>query len=80
MLNIVSVENICPDNSEHLCFLYLDTLDNCVKYSGLACNGTEMACIVACDDIGVCDTMYLTITVGDDLFSCFPKMDGYTAD
>lgn len=65
--NIVSIENICPDNSGTFVSFYLDTLDNCVKYSGLACNGTEMACIVACDDIGVCDTTYLTITVGDDL-------------
>ncbi|MEO1258363.1 MAG: gliding motility-associated C-terminal domain-containing protein [Bacteroidota bacterium] len=65
--DIVSVENICPDSSGTFVSFYLDTLNNCVKYTGLACNGTETACIVACDEMGMCDTTYLNITVGNDL-------------
>ena len=64
---IASIENICPDSSGTFVSFYLDTIDHCVKYEGIACNGTETACIVICDDIGMCDTTYMTITVGNDL-------------
>ncbi len=65
--SIVSIENICPDDSGQFVSFYLDEAEGCVKYSGLACNGTETACIVACDDVGLCDTTYFEITVDNAL-------------
>ncbi len=59
----VSIENICPDESGEFVNFYLDENNYCVKYQGLKCGGTEQACIVVCDDIGMCDTTYLFITV-----------------
>ncbi len=58
-----TIENICPDESGEYVDFYLDTTNFCVKYAGLKCGGTEQACIVVCDDIGMCDTTYLVITV-----------------
>ena len=59
----VSIENICPDESGEYVHFYLDENNYCVKYEGLKCGGTEQACIVVCDDIGMCDTTYLIINV-----------------
>lgn len=59
----VSIENICPDQSGEYVDFYLDENNYCIKYAGLKCGGTEQACIVVCDDIGMCDTTYLFITV-----------------
>ena len=67
--SIASVTNICEDESGQFVSFYLDETNACVKYQGLACGGTERACIVACDDIGMCDTTYLVITVDDE--ACF---------
>ena len=63
---IISIENICPDQSGTFVSFYLDEINHCVKYEGLACNGTETACIVVCDEVGMCDTTYMNITVGND--------------
>lgn len=59
----VSIENICPDQGGGFVDFYLDENNYCVKYAGLKCNGTEQACIVVCDEFGMCDTTYLFITV-----------------
>lgn len=59
----VSIENICPDDSGTFVDFFVDTTNFCVKYSGNRCGGTEQACIVVCDNIGICDTTYLVITV-----------------
>lgn len=67
--SLASLENVCPDDSGQFVSFYIDQATQCVKYSGLVCNGTETACIVACDDIGMCDTTYLVVTVGNDLCS-----------
>jgi gliding motility-associated-like protein len=63
----VSIENTCADQSGEFVDFYLDENNYCVKYAGLKCNGTEQACIVVCDDIGMCDTTYLFITVDGSL-------------
>ena len=67
--NVVSIENICPDEGGRFVSFHLDPVDGCVKYNGLACNGSGSACIVACDEMGLCDTTYLNITVGGALCS-----------
>lgn len=61
--NAVSIQNICPDESGDFVSFWVDTNTYCVKYQGLVCNGTEQACIVVCDNFGMCDTTYLIITV-----------------
>lgn len=61
--NPVSIENICPDESGEYVSFYLDPNNYCVKYEGLKCGGTEQACIVVCDNLGMCDTTYMFITV-----------------
>ncbi|MBK9017477.1 MAG: hypothetical protein IPM82_27420 [Saprospiraceae bacterium] len=63
----VSIENFCPGESGEYVDFYLDENNFCVKYQGLKCGGTEQACIVVCDDIGMCDTTYLFITVDASL-------------
>lgn len=56
----VNVTNICPgSNGEVVNFIIQDT---CVIYTGLE-PGQDSACIVACDDLGVCDTTYLFVIV-----------------
>lgn len=61
--NIVSFENICPDESGTFVSFFLDQSNYCVKYQGKKCNGDERACIVLCDDLGMCDTTYIEIHV-----------------
>ncbi len=63
----VSIQNICPDESGEYLSFYLDENNYCVKYQGLKCGGTEQACIVVCDNNGMCDTTYLIITVDGSL-------------
>jgi len=60
--NPVSITNDCPDESG--VFVSFETQDDsyCVVYEGLDI-GEENACIIACDDQGICDTTYMTITV-----------------
>ena len=68
--NFVSISNACEENSGELVLFEIreDTL--CVTYEGIE-PGTESACIIVCDDLGVCDTTYMIITVitttGEDL-------------
>ncbi len=57
--NVVSVTNACPGNGQIVGF----TIDStCVIYEGIAL-GQDTACIVVCDDAGICDTTYFYITV-----------------
>ena len=67
----VSLENICPEDSGNFVSFTLDNETNCVKYAGLDCDGTENACIVLCDNVGICDTTFLEITVDNTV--CQPQ-------
>jgi gliding motility-associated-like protein len=58
---IVTIENICEDNSGEYILADLQ-LPNCVILEGIDI-GTEVLCIVICDDLGFCDTTYLTVQV-----------------
>ena len=69
----VSIENICPEESGSFVSFSIDTAEFCVKYTALACGGTETACFVLCDAQGVCDTTYLEITVNSDICEPTPE-------
>ena len=58
--NIVSMTNICPDESDNG-----DVITNttCFDYDAFGVAGYDTACIVICDDLGVCDTTIYIITV-----------------
>ncbi|MEZ4961793.1 MAG: gliding motility-associated C-terminal domain-containing protein [Saprospiraceae bacterium] len=62
---VATAFNACPDESGQFVSFYLDPVNLCLKYEGLMCNGTETACIVVCDNLGMCDTTYFVITVDD---------------
>jgi len=58
--NLVSISNACAGNSGE--FVSFNPLDApCISYSGVE-PGTDIGCIVICDDLGVCDTTYLVVT------------------
>lgn len=60
---LVSIENVCEDESgEFVLFEILN--DTCVIYTGIEF-GMDTACIVLCDDLGVCDTTFMQITTLD---------------
>lgn len=60
--NVVSISNACPDQSgDAVAFNIIDST-YCVDYEGLS-PGNNTGCIVVCDDLGLCDTTLLMITV-----------------
>jgi gliding motility-associated-like protein len=60
--NIVSYENDCEDSSgEFVIFSQIDG-EWCVQYEGVEV-GVDSACVVICDDLGICDTTYIFVTV-----------------
>ncbi len=59
---VINIENICTDASGEFVLFDLDSENYCVAYSGVE-EGVESACLVVCDDMGYCDTTFLTITV-----------------
>ncbi len=66
--NFVSISNDCPELSGTAAEVVVigntpeqpDSL--CVSFNGLV-PGEESACIIVCDDLGICDTTYVNITV-----------------
>lgn len=71
--NIVSFENVCPDDAGTYVNFLLDQANYCVKYQGKKCNGDERACIVLCDDLGMCDTTYIEIYVDNSACDMDPE-------
>ena len=53
--------NICPRSSGDLVDFFINS-DNCLEITGIDL-GKEEACLVLCDDLGFCDTTFLTIIV-----------------
>jgi gliding motility-associated-like protein len=43
----------------------IDTVDYCLNYTGVEL-GLDTACIVVCDDLGICDTTILIVEVVED--------------
>ena len=59
---ITTFENICIEQSgEHVDF-FLNPLTNCVEYTGIDL-GRDTACIILCDDQGICDTAFFDALV-----------------
>ena len=58
-----TIYNICPSNGGNYASFVLDGNNYCVDYTGQMNGGTDMACIVICDDTNVCDTTMMHITV-----------------
>ena len=64
--NVVSYENFCEDSSgEYVIFNQVDGTW-CVQYEGVEI-GIDSSCIVLCDDLGICDTTYLYVTVIENM-------------
>ena len=59
---IVSIENFCADDSGEFVDFFLDPNTWCVEYTGLEI-GKDTACVVLCDDNGLCDTTFFCIFV-----------------
>lgn len=61
-----NIESISPcgedDSNGGPVDFYINPDNYCVTYSGMNL-GTETACFVVCDDMGLCDTTYITINV-----------------
>ncbi len=56
---IQAITNLCPDGE----FVEYEILnDSCIVLTGLFVGG-EMACFIACDDNGFCDTTFINTTV-----------------
>ncbi len=57
----IFMQNICPDQFGEL--VLLDFLPpNCIVFQGIAV-GSEQACIAICDEMGYCDTLYVSVDV-----------------
>jgi gliding motility-associated-like protein len=62
--NLISIENYCPENSGTQVEFVIHTMNYCIHYSGVT-TGLDTACLVICDDFGICDTTILIIETGD---------------
>lgn len=60
--NITEFVNVCPEASGTFVDFGINNVTLCSEFSGESI-GTEHACLVLCDDLGVCDTTILTVTV-----------------
>ncbi|MEO1628601.1 MAG: Ig-like domain-containing protein, partial [Bacteroidota bacterium] len=60
--NIVSFENFCEEGSGEYVLYELQSGEYCLTYEGVDI-GTDSACIVICDDTGLCDTTHIYVTV-----------------
>ncbi|MEM9824098.1 MAG: gliding motility-associated C-terminal domain-containing protein, partial [Bacteroidota bacterium] len=60
---IVSMRNVCLDQSGESVAFELDSVNYCVSYTGLS-TGADTACIEFCDASGLCDTVRVFIDVG----------------
>ena len=60
--NVLSISNACPTQSGSIVGFEIVDSTYCVNYEGLN-PGENTACIVVCDDLGLCDTTTIIITV-----------------
>ena len=59
---LISIENICDTLSGTFVDFTVDPITYCVDYDALEI-GTDTACLVICDDLGICDTTIYIVTV-----------------
>lgn len=60
--NITEFDNVCPNVSGMFVDFGINNVTLCIEFSGVEL-GTDTACVVLCDDFGVCDTTILIVTV-----------------
>ncbi|MEO1626947.1 MAG: gliding motility-associated C-terminal domain-containing protein, partial [Bacteroidota bacterium] len=60
--NVERIFNACEDLSGVFVDFFLDPVNFCVTYEGLEL-GSDTACIVICDDLGLCDTTFFCVEV-----------------
>ena len=60
--SVISIENSCPENGTGNGALTINPTTNCIDYTGLG-QGQDAACIVVCDDLGLCHTTYINLTI-----------------
>jgi gliding motility-associated-like protein len=60
--NIVQVYEACEGSGTGHVIFTLDVDSRCVFFDGLSL-GVDSTCVVLCDDLGICDTAYLCISV-----------------
>jgi len=70
---IATLENICPTQSGNNVTFTIDGNSFCVEITGDSI-GLEQACIVACNDFGVCDTTILFVQVVNDTSMLIPPV------
>jgi gliding motility-associated-like protein len=62
MGEVISIENVCETASGEFVLFELDLENYCINYTGIE-EGGENACIVICDNLGYCDTTFISVTV-----------------
>jgi hypothetical protein len=67
---ITSISNACSSLGTGNAEIYLNPQTFCLEYTGIA-PGRDTACIIVCDEFGLCDTTYLCLTVVD---GCLPPL------
>ena len=72
--NPTSIDNFCASSSGEMVIFEIDTIDYCLTYTGVEV-GVDTACIVVCDDLGICDTTILIVEVIDDGIPPVAMMD-----
>lgn len=60
--NITSFDNVCVEASGTAVDFGINNVTLCTSFDGIGI-GTEQACLVLCDALGICDTTILTVTV-----------------
>ncbi len=60
--NLNLVTNICPEKNNGNISFTTDLLTGCITVTGIV-EGTDTLCLVYCDDLGVCDTTTVIISV-----------------
>ncbi len=59
---IKSIENICANTAGIAVNFDINDTSFCLDYEGLT-TGSDLACLVLCDELGVCDTIYFSVLV-----------------
>ncbi|MEM8906367.1 MAG: gliding motility-associated C-terminal domain-containing protein [Bacteroidota bacterium] len=62
--SVISMTNACEDASGEWVIFEMEE-DNCISYTGMEV-GMDSACVVLCDDLGLCDTTYLYVYVEEE--------------
>lgn len=60
--NVLSISNTCPTQSGDAVLFDIVDSTYCINYEGLT-PGENTACIIVCDDMGLCDTTTIIVTV-----------------